>query len=67
MGFSHVIDLAVALLAGLLTWKLPAMGIPIDEKTAHELAAAVFYAIGKLQKSPVPSLAPPEPPKPPVS
>lgn len=64
MDFSHVKDTFVAFLAALLMWKAPALGVPIDEKTAHELAVGALWLLGKLQKSPVPSLAPAPKPEP---
>lgn len=58
MDFSHVKDAAVALIAALLMWKLPALGVPIDQDTANKIALGALWFLGKLQKSPVPSLAP---------
>ncbi len=61
MDLSHVKDTFVALVAALLMWKLPAMGIPIDQATADKLAMGALWLLGKLQKSPIASLAPPPP------
>lgn len=54
----HAKDTLIACIAAILMWKLPVLGFPITEQTAHELAVGVLWLLGKLQKSPVPSLAP---------
>lgn len=64
MDTSHLKDTFIAFVAAILMWKAPALGIPLDQAHADEIAMAVLWLIGKLQKSPVPSLAPaPDKPK----
>lgn len=54
----HAKDTFIAFITAILLWKLPALGVPITEQTAGQIAIGVLWLLGKLQKSPVPSLAP---------